>query len=195
MGKFFSIPGWGREEPYELSGRLRRDQTTPGLVSQEFPRYPLSLVTNPSSFMSHNFTFAKKSNSGGAYIPNMSTCFLTSNLLQDLDPWAVSQGNRRVDITKLEFYGANKVIRDKVRCPERSYMAAGAAVHPSSETPSIIFCTQGSLHEAAGLVCIEARRPHTPRMLLNNFHGKPFNSPGEIVSNPVDNSVYFTVSK
>ena len=123
----------------------------------------------------------------------MSTCFLTSNLLQDLDPWAVSQGNRRVDITKLEFYGA-KVIRDKVRCPDRSYMAAGAAVHPSSETPSVIFCTQGSLHEAAGLVCIEARRPHTARMILNNFHGKPFNSPSEIISNPVDKAVYFTVS-
>ncbi len=131
---------------------------------------------------------------GGAYVSRMSTCFLTSNLLQDLDPWAVASGHRRVEITKLEFYGANKVTRDKVRCPERSYMAAGAAVHPSSEQPSIIFCAQGSLHEAAGLVSIEAKRPHKARMILNNFHGKPFNSPCEIVSNPVDNAVYFTVS-
>jgi gluconolactonase len=124
----------------------------------------------------------------------MSTCFLTSNLLQDLDPAAVSSGNLRVEMTKLEFDDVNKVTRDKVRCPERSYMAAGAAVHPSSENPSVIFCTQGLLHEAAGLVSIEARPPHKPRMILNNFHGKPFNSPFEIVSNPVDNAVYFTVS-
>jgi hypothetical protein len=99
-----------------------------------------------------------------------------------------------VEITKLEFLRANKVTRDKVRCPERSYMAAGATVHPSSETPSVILCAQGSLHEAAGLVSIEARRPHKSRTILNNFHGKPFNSPCEVVSNPMDNAVYFTVS-
>jgi gluconolactonase len=131
---------------------------------------------------------------GGAYVAPLSTCFLTSNLLQDHDPAAVSSGNRRVEITKLEFYGASKVTRDKVRCPERSYMAAGAAIHPSSEKPSVIFCTQGQLHQAAGLVSIEARRPHKARMILNNFHGRPFSSPCEIVSNPVDNAVYFTVS-
>jgi len=124
----------------------------------------------------------------------ISTCFLTSDLLQDLDPGAVASGNHRVEITKLEFYGTNKVTRDKVRCPERSYMAAGAAVHPSSENPSVILCAQGLLTEAAGLVSIEAKKPHKPRMILNNFHGKPFNSPFEIVSNPIDNAVYFTVS-
>ncbi len=128
---------------------------------------------------------------GGAYVPRISTCFLTSNLLPDPDPWAVSSGNFKVEITKLEIRDENKVTRDKVRCPERSYLAAGAAVHPSSETPSIIICTQGSLYDAAGLVSIEAKRPHKARMILNNFHGKPFNSPSEIVSNPVDKAVYF----
>lgn len=131
---------------------------------------------------------------GGAYVAPLSTCFLTSNLLQDQDPGAVSSGNRRVEITKLELYRPGRVTRDKVRCPERSYMAAGAAIHPSSDIPSVIFCTQGHLHQAAGLISIEAGRPHKPRMILNNFHGKPFNSPCEIVSNPVDNAVYFTVS-
>ena len=128
---------------------------------------------------------------GGAYIPHISTCFITSGLMRDNDPWTVQSGNRKVEITKLEFYGANKVARDKVRSQDRHYMAAGAAVHPTSDN-AIIFCTQGTLHEPAGLVSIEAKRPHKPRMILNNFHGQPFNSPAEIISNPVDNSVYFT---
>jgi hypothetical protein len=119
-------------------------------------------------------------------------CFLTSNFLRDSDPAAVSSGNRRVEISKLEFYGANKVARDKVRCPDRSHLMAGVSVHPSSDTPSFILCTQGSLQEAAGLVSIESKRPHKARMILNNFHGKPFNSPCEIVSNPIDHAVYFT---
>ena len=90
----------------------------------------------------------------------------------------------------MEFYSAQKLLRDKVRCPERSYMAAGAAAHPSNDN-AVIFCTQGSLHETAGLVSIDAKRPHKSKMLLNNFHGKPFNSPTEVVSNPIDQAVYF----
>ncbi|KAJ9615531.1 ATPase [Cladophialophora chaetospira] len=50
---------------------------------------------------------------GGAYVSRISTCFLTSNLLHDSDPGAVSSGNRRVEITKLEYRDANKVARDK----------------------------------------------------------------------------------
>ncbi len=107
----------------------------------------------------------------------------------------MASANLKVEITKLEFRPTKKPARDKVRCSDRSYMAAGAAVHPTSVNPSIILCTQGSLDEAAGLVSIDARRPHTSRMILNNFLGKPFNSPCEIVSNPVDNAVYFTVSQ
>jgi gluconolactonase len=129
----------------------------------------------------------------GAYDSRISMCFLTSNFLRDSDPSAVSSGNRRVEISKLEFYGANKVARDKVRCPDRSHLMAGVSMHPSSDTPSFILCTQGSLQEAAGLVSIESKRPHKARMILNNFHGKPFNSPCEIASNPIDHAVYFTV--
>lgn len=192
--KYSRNTGPGQQRLCGQSGRLTKDYTPKRRVgSSNIVPGTLSGPTCSASHCQTSLHILTLSHSGGAYVSNLSTCFLTSNLLQDLDPWAVSQGNRRVDITKLEFYGG-KVIRDKVRCPDRPYMVAGAAVHPSSETTSVIFCTQGTLHEAAGLVCIEARRPHTARMILNNFHGKPFNSPSEVISNPVDKAVYFTVS-
>lgn len=129
---------------------------------------------------------------GGTWIPGLSTLFLTSNLIRDPDPGAISSANRRTEITKLEFQDKDSVSRDKVRCPERSFMAAGCAVHPNSDDPAIIFCAQGSLQESAGLVVVGAKRPHKARMLLDNFHGRPFNSPCDIVTNQADHSVCFT---
>jgi len=130
--------------------------------------------------------------SGGAWIARQSTLFLTSNLIRDHDPAAVSSANRRTEITKLEIHDNGHVVRDKVRCPERSYMAAGCAVHPHSESPAIVFCAQGSLKEPAALVSVETKRPHVMRVLLNNFHGRPLNSPCEIVANLADSSLFFT---
>jgi hypothetical protein len=130
--------------------------------------------------------------SGGAWIARQSTLFLTSNLIRDHDPAAVSSANRRTEITRLEIRDDGHVVRDKVRCPERSYMAAGCAVHPHSESPAIVFCAQGSLKEPAALISVEAKRPHAIRVLLNNFHGRPLNSPCEIVTNLADSSLFFT---
>ena len=130
--------------------------------------------------------------SGGTWIPRLSTLFLTSDSIPDSDPAAVASGNQRTEITKLEIHGRNNVVRDKVRCPERSYMAAGCTVHPLGDAPAFIICAQGSLREGAGLVSIDAKRPHKSRVLLNNFHGRPFNSPKEIVTNSLDGCVYFT---
>jgi hypothetical protein len=125
-------------------------------------------------------------------VTRQSTLFLTSNLIRDHDPAAVSSANRRTEITKLEIHDDGHVVRDKVRCPERSYMAAGCAVHPHSESPAVIFCAQGSLKEPAALISVEVKRPHLMRVLLNNFHGRPLNSPCEIVTNLKDSSVFFT---
>ena len=71
-------------------------------------------------------------------------------------------------------------------------MAAGCAVHPHSESSAVVFCAQGSLREPAALVSIETKRPHVARVLLNNFHGRPLNSPCDIVTNLADSSLFFT---
>jgi hypothetical protein len=71
-------------------------------------------------------------------------------------------------------------------------MVAGCAVHPNRESSTIVCCAQGSLKEPAALVSIETKRPHVSRVLLNNFHGRPLNSPCDIVTNLADASLVFT---
>lgn len=121
-----------------------------------------------------------------------STLFVTSNLIRDSDPTAVSSANRRIDITRLEFHGKDGIARDKVRCPDKITMAAGCSVHPRRRSSAIVFCAQGSLKEPAALVSVDTKRPHVARVLLNNFHGRPLNSPCDIVTNLADSSVIFT---
>ena len=130
--------------------------------------------------------------SGGAFIPRIGTLFLTSNLLRDPEPSAVPSANKRTEITKIDFYSSRNYNRDKVRFHEHSYMAAGVAGYPNGDGNGVILCVQGSLKEPAGLVHIDTKRPHKSRMLINNFQGRPFNSPCDIVANPMDGSVYFT---
>jgi hypothetical protein len=130
--------------------------------------------------------------SGGAWIPRLSTLFLTSSLLRDVDPSAVSSAGKRTEISKIEFYSPRDFARDKVRSQERNYLAAGCAPYPSARSPGIVLCTQGTLNDPAGLVYVDGKRPHKSHMLLNNFQGRPFNSPCDIATNFVDNCLYFT---
>lgn len=98
---------------------------------------------------------------------------------------------KRTEISKIEVYGPQDLSRDKVRC-QGSYLAAGCAPFPSAGSSGIVLCAQGTLRDPAGLVYVDARRPHKSHMLLNNFQGRPFNSPCDIATNMVDNCLYFT---
>jgi gluconolactonase len=129
---------------------------------------------------------------GGTFIPHLSTLYLASSLLRDPDPAAVSSANKRTEISKVEFYSEQDFTRDKVRCPERSYMASGSCVFHSADGTGLVFAAQGSLKEPAGLVYVSSTRPHKTRMLLTNFRGIPFNSPRDIASHPRDGTFYFT---
>ena len=55
----------------------------------------------------------------------------------------------------------------------------------------IIICAQGSLNEPAGLIYMEAKRPHKSITLINNYHSRPFNSPNDVVVHS-DGSIWFT---
>jgi len=55
----------------------------------------------------------------------------------------------------------------------------------------IILCAQGSLKEPAGLIYMEAKRPHRTCTLINNYHSRPFNSPNDVVVHS-DGSIWFT---
>ncbi|KAL9636039.1 MAG: hypothetical protein Q9164_003081 [Protoblastenia rupestris] len=123
----------------------------------------------------------------GVFHPPTNTLFITSNQLEDPSPDAISTRNKTIVITKIEFFSPTDFTRDKVRCPERNYMANGG----TNYRDGIILCAQGSLREPSGLIYMEAKRPHKTTTLLNNYHSRPFNSPNDVIVHS-DGSIWFT---
>jgi len=123
----------------------------------------------------------------GVFHAPTNTLFITSNQIRDKDPAAVSTANKTIVITKIEFFSPKDFTRDKVRCPERNYMANGGVNYRDG----LLLCAQGSLNEPGGLIYMEAKRPHKTTTLLNNYHGRQFNSPNDVVVHS-DGSIWFT---
>ena len=123
----------------------------------------------------------------GVFHPPTNTLFVTSNQLEDPSPDAVTTRHKTIVVTKIEFFSPTDFTRDKVRCPERNYMANGGTNYKDG----IILCAQGSLREPSGLIYMEAKRPHKTTTLLNNYHSRPFNSPNDVVVHS-DGSIWFT---
>ena len=130
--------------------------------------------------------------SGGAWLPATWTLFLTWSLIRDVDPSAVAAGGKRTEVSKIEVYSSDEFSRDKVRFPNHSYLVSGCAPYPVSDKQGVVLCVQGTLKEPAGLVFVDAKRPHKSNMILNNYQGRPFNSPCDIAINYLDNCLYFT---
>ena len=123
----------------------------------------------------------------GVFHPQTNTLFITSNQISDSSPDAVATQNKTIVITKVEFFSPTDFTRDKVRCPERNYMANGG----TNYRDGLVICAQGSLREPAALIYMEAKRPHKTTTLLNNYHSRPFNSPNDVVVHS-DGSIWFT---
>ncbi|MCJ1479348.1 hypothetical protein MMC13_008033 [Lambiella insularis] len=123
----------------------------------------------------------------GVFHPKSNTLFVTSNQIPDPSPDAVTTANKTIVVTRIEFFSPTDFSRDKVRCPERNYMANGG----TNYRDGLILCAQGSLNEPAGLIYMEAKRPHRTCTLVNNYHSRPFNSPNDVVVHS-DGSIWFT---
>ncbi|MCJ1253724.1 hypothetical protein MMC24_001536 [Lignoscripta atroalba] len=123
----------------------------------------------------------------GVFHAPSNTLFITSNQIPDPSPDAVTTHNKTIVITKIEFFSPTDFTRDKVRCPERNYMANGG----TNFRDGLIICAQGSLKEPSGLIYMEAKRPHKTTTLINNYHSRPFNSPNDVVVHS-DGSIWFT---
>ncbi|RMZ13479.1 hypothetical protein D0862_02304 [Hortaea werneckii] len=61
----------------------------------------------------------------------------------------------------------------------------------SSANQSIVFCDQGTLTRPAQLVLVDPAT-NTSRPLLNNFLGRNFTSPNDIIQHPVTGDLWFT---
>ncbi|KAK9312690.1 hypothetical protein V1522DRAFT_282603 [Lipomyces starkeyi] len=55
-----------------------------------------------------------------------------------------------------------------------------------------LFCSQGQGNIAGALIYMDIKPPYATKVLLNHFHGRPFNAPNDVVVLPFDGSIWFT---
>jgi gluconolactonase len=114
----------------------------------------------------------------GVYIPDQDAVFVTSNRLGD----GLSSSIK-----------INKVSRNEngtwssEQIPTDVQMGNGGINHG----PGILFCAQGSTSTPGGLVYMDSSPPYATRTLLDNFHGRQFNSLNDVVLH-TDGSIWFT---
>ncbi|KAI9891271.1 MAG: hypothetical protein M1814_002961 [Vezdaea aestivalis] len=114
--------------------------------------------------------------------PPTNSLFLTSSLYAD------SSGNQRIQITRVDLcddgsYEAHRIPNGIPGIPYPN----GAVNYLNG----ILFCAQGSTHQLSGLIHMLPHPPYEVKPMLTNFHGRPFNSPNDVVVHS-DGSVWFT---
>jgi gluconolactonase len=114
----------------------------------------------------------------GVYIPDQDSVFVTSNRL----------GNGSSSTIKV-----SKVSRDKngtwlsEQVPTNLHLGNGGINYGAG----VLFCAQGSIDAPGGLVYMDASPPFATYTLLDNFHGRQFNSLNDVVLH-TDGSIWFT---
>jgi gluconolactonase len=61
-----------------------------------------------------------------------------------------------------------------------------------SSIEGIIICGRGTKTQQSGLFFMSVEEPYTVYALLNNYYGRPFNSPSDVCVLSIDGSVWFT---
>ncbi|KAM3074757.1 hypothetical protein ACMFMG_008176 [Clarireedia jacksonii] len=122
------------------------------------------------------------------FLPEHDELYITSNLLQansssNLPTILISRIKLTRSPTSNDIQSASWV---KMRPPHGIDMPNGGVNHDSG----ILFCAQGNLSPNSGGI-YHMPRSSPPRALVTNFHGRPFNSPNDVVVSK-DGSIWFT---
>ena len=107
--------------------------------------------------------------------------FVTSNQYFKDDP---QDGSKQITISRIRDVGG-KWTREELDVDVS--MANGGVNYGNG----ILFCAQGSLSDHGGLVLMDTEPPYHTRVLLDNFHGRLFNSLNDVVVHS-DGSIWFT---
>ncbi|KAH3948037.1 hypothetical protein HBI56_202500 [Parastagonospora nodorum] len=123
----------------------------------------------------------------GIYSPKHDHVFVTSNQF-DLDTGR-GKIEKVIVISKLSrnLYGE----WSRHQLPRDIRMPSGGVAFNDGTIDGVLFCSQGDLETPAALVLIESDYPFRSRMVLNNYHGRRFNSLKDIAMHS-DGSVWFT---
>ena len=116
----------------------------------------------------------------GVYIPASRSLFVTSNQYR-----GHVRPEKQITISRLQCTKNGQWTREAldVDIP----MANGA----TNCGEGILFCAQGNSSRRGGLVWMQSDAPYRTRILIDNFHGRAFNSLNDVVVHS-DGSLWFT---
>jgi gluconolactonase len=138
------------------------------------PSFQQLLGTNPTltKVQSRNYQFAHEA---GVYIKSTNRVYFTANY-QTCKPLSVYS----VDATTLD-------VREEGLDAKAAVNANGAC----NFNDSVLYCSQGDLNTPSSLTLINPA-DKTTSTLLNNFHGRPFNSINDVVIHHPTSQIWFT---
>ncbi|KAK4959642.1 hypothetical protein LTR66_013005 [Elasticomyces elasticus] len=116
----------------------------------------------------------------GVYIPNDESVFVTSNKYL---PSGAAKG--KIVVSKLSRDSKGNWTRHELSTGVR--MGNGGINYKNG----ILFCDQGSGNRLGGLVYMNTQPPYATTVLLDNYHGRAFNSVNDVVVS-ADGTIWFT---
>jgi gluconolactonase len=115
----------------------------------------------------------------GVFHQSTNEVFITSNQFLD-------ETNKKITkVSKVKVNEDGKLSSEAI--PAAVPMANGGINYQDG----VLFCAQGTLTEPGGLIYMEAAAPYDTRWLVQDFHGRQFNSPNDVVVH-TDGSIWFT---
>jgi gluconolactonase len=128
-----------------------------------------------------SFPFAHEA---GVYFPAGDYLYVTSNQFD-----MAAGRDKVIVISKLTRSLYGDWTRHQV--PQDVRMPSGGVYYNDGVLDGVLFCSQGDLETPAGLVHMETDYPFRTRTIVNNYHGRRFNSLKDVTMHH-DGSIWFT---
>lgn len=142
------------------------DKTRPFVVIEDEFQDLLTENANVKVIASEDNAFAHEA---GVYVQETDEVWFTSNILHE-------ESSRKVDISRINLSTSSIKRTEIPNVP----MGNGACFYNGG----ILFCEQGTSDTPSQLVWVDAVNPSHSRILLNNFHGRQFNSLNDVIVLP-----------
>ncbi|KAK9316867.1 hypothetical protein V1522DRAFT_399838 [Lipomyces starkeyi] len=128
------------------------------------------------------FPFAHEA---GIWIPKTREVFFTSNQFYPEDG-----ARKKITISKISVpKSPDGEYKWEIVSPTPDILTGNGGVNYGD---GALFCSQGQGNIPGGLVYMDIKPPYATKILLNHFHGRPFNAPNDVVVLPLDGSIWFT---
>ncbi|KAK9382035.1 uncharacterized protein V2V93DRAFT_366237 [Kockiozyma suomiensis] len=130
-----------------------------------------------------SFPFAHEA---GIWIPSTRECFFTSNQYYES-----GSSIKKIQISKIQAPkdAGGEYTWEKIN-PKPDILTANGGVNYKD---GALFCSQGYGEKDSGcLVYMDVHPPYESKVILNHFHGRPFNAPNDVVIHPLDGTIWFT---